>query len=154
MTTGRRSIVSTPPQSTGPAATPGGIAGKVGLSTPQVERVWLYKVQQLKRPNRTPTVLLGHLTAGLRWPGQGLARSLMFHALTAVVRLSEQAGCFCVLIQPLDDDVRALCAAFGFEDLSFDPARSMAIRIADPVRIGFGARDCAGISWRTGSDAA
>jgi hypothetical protein len=50
-------------------------------------------------------------------------------------------GCFCVLTHPLDDDVRALYAAFGFQDLPFDPARSMAVRIADLVRNGFGASD-------------
>ena len=42
---------------------------------------------------------------------------------------------------PLDDDVRALYASFGFEDLPFDPARSMAVRIADLVGSGFGAAD-------------
>jgi hypothetical protein len=46
-----------------------------------------------------------------------------------------------VLTHPLDDDVRALYGAFGFEDLPFDPAHSMAVRIADLVRSGFGAAD-------------
>jgi hypothetical protein len=63
----------------------------------------------------------------------------MFHALTTAVRLSERVGCFCVLTRPLNDDSRALHAASGFEDLPFDPARGIAIRIADLVRSGFGA---------------
>ncbi len=85
--------------------------------------------------------VLGRLAVDLRWQGQGLARSLMFFALTTAVHLSEQVGCFCLLTHPLDDDVRALYAAFGFEDLPFDPARSMAARIADLVRSGFGPAD-------------
>ncbi len=117
------------------------IVGYVSLSTAQVERAWLPKAQQRNRPDPMPSILLGQLADDLRWHGQRTARSLMFYALTTAVRLSEQVGCFCVLTHPLDDDVRALYAAFGFEDLPFDPARSMAVRIADLVRSGFGAAD-------------
>ena len=110
-------------------------------STAQVQRAWLPNAQQRNRPDPMPAILLGQVAVDLRWQGQGIARSLMFYALTTAVRLSEQVGCFCVLTHPLDDDVRALYAAFGFEDLPFDPARSMAVRIADLVRSGFGAAD-------------
>jgi predicted N-acetyltransferase YhbS len=119
----------------------GSIVGYVSLSTAQVERAWLPKAQQRSRPDPMPAILLGQLAVDLRWQGQGIARSLMFYALTTAVRLSDQVGCFCVLTHPLGDDVRALYAAFGFEDLPFDPARSMAVRIADLVRSGFGAAD-------------
>ena len=57
----------------------------------------------------------------------------------SIVGCVSLSGCFCVLTHPLDDDVRALYAAFGFEDLPFDPGRSMAVRIADLARSGFGA---------------
>lgn len=117
----------------------GGIVGCVSLSTAQVERAWLPKAQQRNRPDPLPAILLGQLAVDLRWQKKGIARSLMFYALTTAVRLSGQVGCFCVLTHPLDDDVRALHAAFGFEDLPFDPSRSMAVRIADLVRSGFGA---------------
>jgi predicted N-acetyltransferase YhbS len=119
----------------------GSIVGYVSLSTAQVERAWLPKAQQRNRPDPLPAILLGQLAVDLRWQGQGIARSLMLHALTTTVRLSEEVGCFCVLTHPLDDHVRALYAAFGFEDLPFDPGRSMAVRIADLVRSGFGAAD-------------
>lgn len=119
----------------------GSIVGYVSLSTAQVERAWLPKAQQRNRPDPLPAILLGQLAVDLRWQGQGIAQSLMFYALTTAVRLSDQVGCFCVLTHPLDDDVRALYAAFGFEDLPFDPVRSMAVRIADLVRSGFGAAD-------------
>jgi predicted N-acetyltransferase YhbS len=116
----------------GPEA--GHIAGYVSLSTAQVERAWFPKAQQRNRPDPLPAILLGQSAVDLRWQGQGIARSLMFHALTTAVRLSDEVGCFCVLTHPLDDDVRALYAAFGFEDLPFDPARSMVVRIADLVQ--------------------
>ena len=115
----------------------GGIVGCVCLSTAQGERAWLPKAQQRNRPDPLPAILLGQLAVDLRWQKKGIARSLMFYALTTAVRLSGQVGCFCVLTHPLDDDVRALHAAFGFEDLPFDPSRSMAVRIADLVRSGF-----------------
>ena len=117
------------------------IVGYVSLSTAQIERAWLPKSQQRNRPDPMPAILLGQLAVDLRWQRQGIARSLMFYALTTAVRLSGQFGCFCVLTHPLDDDVRALYAAFGFQDLPFDPARSMAVRIADLVRNGFGETD-------------
>jgi hypothetical protein len=62
----------------------------------------------------------------------------MFYALATAVRFSKEVGCFCVLTHPLDDDVRALYRSFGFDDLPFDPSRSMAVRIADLVHSGFG----------------
>ena len=119
----------------------GSIVGYVSLSTAQIERAWLPKAQQRNRPDPMPAILLGQLAVDLRWQRQGIVRSLMFYALTTAVRLSDQVGCFCVLTHPLDDVVRARYAAFGFEDLPFDPARSMAVRIADLVRNGFGASD-------------
>jgi predicted GNAT family acetyltransferase len=62
-----------------------------------------------------------------RWQGRGVARSLMSFALTTAVRLSKEIGCLCVMTHPLDDGVRALYRSFGFEDLPFDLARSMAV---------------------------
>ncbi len=50
--------------------------------------------------------------------------------LCAHHRQSDRVGCFCVLTHPLDDEVRALYASFGFKDLPFDPAHSIAVRIA------------------------
>jgi predicted N-acetyltransferase YhbS len=116
----------------------GSIAGYVSLSAAHIEREWLPKAQQRNRPNSVPAVLLGQLAVDLQWQGRGVARSLMFYALTTAVRFSKDVGCFCVLTHPLDDDVRALYRSFGFVDLPFDPARGMAVRIADLVRSGFG----------------
>jgi predicted N-acetyltransferase YhbS len=115
------------------------IVGYVSLSAAHIERAWLPKAQQRNRPDPVPTALLGQLAVDRRWQRRGVARSLMFYALTTAVRFSKEVGCFCVLTHPLDDDVRALYRSFGFEDLPFDPSRSMAVRIADLVHNGFGA---------------
>lgn len=118
-----------------------GVVGYVSLSAAQIERAWLPKAPQRNRPDPMPAILLGQLAVDLQWQGRGVARSLMFYALATAVRMSKEVGCFCVLTHPLDDDVRALYGSFGFEDLPFDPARSMAVRISDLVRNGFGAAD-------------
>lgn len=115
----------------------GDLIGFVSLSAAQIERAWLPKAQQRNRPDPMPAILLGQLAVDLRWQGRGVARSLVFYALTTAVRLSREVGCFCVLTHPLDDELRALYARFGFEDLPFDPARSMAVRICDLLHNGF-----------------
>jgi len=114
------------------------IAGYVSLSAAQIERVWLAKAQQRNRPDPIPAVLLGQLAIDQRYQGRGYARSLMFFALTTAVRLSKEVGCFCVLTHPLDDGVRTFYRSFGFEELPFDPERSMAVRIKDLEYNGIG----------------
>lgn len=115
----------------------GDLIGFVSLSAAQIERAWLPKAQQRNRPDPLPAILLGQLAVDLRWQGRGVARSLLFYALTTAVRLSREVGCFCVLTHPLDDELRALYTRFGFEDLPFDPGRSMAVRICDLLHNGF-----------------
>jgi predicted N-acetyltransferase YhbS len=118
--------------------TKGGIIGYVSLSTAQIERAWLAKTEQRNRPDPIPAALLGPLAVHRPYQGRGYARSLMFFALTTIVRVSKDIGCFCLLTQPLDDGVRAFHQSFGFEDLPFDPGRSMVVRIVDLERNGFG----------------
>jgi predicted N-acetyltransferase YhbS len=116
----------------------GGIVGYVSLSAAQIERAFLAKADQRNRPDPIPALLLGQLAVDRRYQGRGYARSLMFFALTTAVRLSDDIGCFCVLTHPLDDGVRDFYRGFGFADLPFDPARSMAVRMIDLVHNGFG----------------
>jgi predicted N-acetyltransferase YhbS len=115
----------------------GAILGYVSLSVAQIERAWLSKAQQRNRPDPVPAVLLGQLAVDRHCQGRGYARSLMFFALTTAVRFSREIGCFCVLTHPIDDGARAFYRGFGFEDLPFDPGRSMAVRIVDLERNGF-----------------
>ncbi len=116
----------------------GSIVGYVRLSAAHIERAWLAKAQQRNRPDPIPAVLLGQLAIDRRYQEHGYARSLMFFALTTIVRFSKDIGCLCMLTHPLDDGIRAFYRSFGFEDLPFDPARSMAVRIIDLEYNGVG----------------
>lgn len=116
----------------------GRIVGYVSLSAAQIERAFLPKAAQRNRPDPIPALLLGQLAVDKGYQGRGHARALMMFALTTAVRLSKDIGCFCVLTHPLDGGVRAFYQSFGFEDLPFDPARSMAVRIIDLLHNGFG----------------
>lgn len=109
----------------------GDIAGFVTLSAGQIEREHLPKSAQRNRPNPIPIVLLGQLAVDKRYHGRGYARSLLLFALTTAVRFSKDIGCLGVLTHPLDDELRIFYRRFGFEDLPFDPKRSMMVRIAD-----------------------
>lgn len=115
----------------------GDIVGYVSLSAAQIEREYLPKAAQRNRPSPIPVILLGQLAADRQHHGKGYARSLMLFALTTAVRLSKDIGCFGVLTHPLDDEVRAFYRRFGFEDLPFDPSRSMIVRMVDLERNGF-----------------
>ena len=115
----------------------GTIVGYVALSTAQIERAFLPKPAQRNQPDPLPAILLAQLAVDRRHQGQGHARSLMWFALTTVMRFSREIGCFAVLTHPLDDEVRAFYRRFGFEDLPGDPNRGMAVRTVDLERNGF-----------------
>lgn len=119
----------------------GRVVGFVSLSASQIERAFVARADQRNRPDPLPALLLGQLAVDQDHQGRGYARSLMLFALTTAVRLSRSIGCFCVLTHPLDNEVRDFYRRHGFEDLPFDPNRSMAVRIIDLVRNGFGADD-------------
>jgi len=117
----------------------GAVIGYVSLSAAQIDRAFLPKAVQRNRPDPVPALLLGQLAVDARHQGRGHARSLLFFALTTATRLSRDMGCFCVLTHPLDDGVRDFYRRFGFDDLPFDPMRSMAVRIVDLIASGFAA---------------
>lgn len=116
----------------------GCVAGFVSLSAAHIERAFVAKSDQRNRPDPLPAMLLGQLGVDRHYQGLGCARSLILFALESVVRFSEEVGCFCVLTHPLDEEVRAFYRAFGFSELPYDPRRSMAVRIVDLTRSGFG----------------
>ncbi|EGX99792.1 GCN5-related N-acetyltransferase [Nitrospirillum viridazoti Y2] len=115
----------------------GVIVGYVSLSAAQIARDYLPKSARRNQPDPLPAILLGQLAIDQRHQGQGYARSLLFFALSTAVRLSREIGCFAVLTHPLDEGVRAFYRRYGFEDLPFDPRRSMIVRIVDLERNGF-----------------
>ena len=112
-------------------ATTGGIIGYVTLSASQIERAFLPKSQQRNRPDPVPTFLLGQLAVDKNYQGQGYAADLMSYVLRTALRASEHIGSAGVITHPLDDNVRGFYAAWGFQDLPFDPRRAMIVRMVD-----------------------
>jgi predicted N-acetyltransferase YhbS len=112
------------------------IVGYVTLSAVQIERQFLAKAHQRNKPDPVPATLLGQLAIHLSHQGQGHARSLLQFALTAALRASREVGSFGVLTHPLDDEVRQFYRRWGFEDLPFDPRRSMIVRMVDLEKSG------------------
>ena len=115
----------------------GTLVGYVTLATAQIEREFLPRQARRHRPTAIPVVLLGQLAVDRRFQGQGLARQLLFYALTTSVAFSQSVGCFGVITHPLDDAMRAFYRKFGFVDLPGDPRHSMIVRIADLEESGF-----------------
>ncbi|GGA77104.1 GCN5 family acetyltransferase [Brucella endophytica] len=113
------------------------VAGYVTLAGGHIEREYLPKASQRNRPEHIPIFLLGQLAVDRRYQGLGIARSLLYYALTASVHIAKSIGCVGVLTHPLDDEVRSFYRRFGFEDLPYDPRRSMIVRIKDLRQNGF-----------------
>ena len=112
------------------------IAGYVTLSAAQIEREFLAKAHQRNKPEPVPATLLGQLGIDKAYQGQGHARSLLLFALTTALRASRDVGSFGVLTHPLDEEVRQFYLRWGFENVPFDPGRSMIVRMIDLERSG------------------
>ena len=113
------------------------IVGYVTMSAAQIEREFLPKAHQRNKPDPVPATLLGQLAIHRAYQGQGHARSLLFFALTVALRASREVGSFGVLTHPIDEQVRQFYRRWGFEDLPFDPKRSMIVRMVDLEKGGF-----------------
>jgi GNAT superfamily N-acetyltransferase len=112
------------------------IAGYVTLSAAQIEREFLAKSHQRNKPDPVPATLLGQLGIDKAHQRQGHARSLLLFALTTALRASRDVGSFGVLTHPLDEQVRQFYRRWGFEDVPFDPSRSMIVRMIDLEKSG------------------
>ena len=116
----------------------GEIVGFVTLSSAQIERAFLPKSQQRNKPDPVPVTLLGQLATHRDYQGKGHARSLLLFALRAALRASREVASFDVITHPIDDQVRAFYARWGFQNLPFDPRRAMIVRMVDLERSSVG----------------
>jgi GNAT superfamily N-acetyltransferase len=119
-------------------AVTGEIVGFVTLSSAQIERAFLPKSQQRNKPDPVPVTLLGQLAIQRDYQGKGHARSLLLFALRAALRASREVGSFGVITHPIDDQVRAFYARWGYQNLPFDPRRAMIVRMVDLERSSVG----------------
>lgn len=70
----------------------GHLVGYVTLSAGQIERAALPKPLQRNRPDPVPATLLGQLAVHKDRQGKGYARLLLFFALRAALRASQDVG--------------------------------------------------------------
>jgi GNAT superfamily N-acetyltransferase len=119
-------------------AVTGEIVGYVTLSAAQIERAFLPKSRQRNKPDPVPVTLLGQLAIHRDYQAKGHARSLLLFALRTALRASREIGSFGVITHPIDDQVRAFYARWGFQDLPFDPRRAMIVRMIDLELSGVG----------------
>ena len=113
------------------------IVGYVTLSAAQNQREFLAKADQRHKPDPIPATLLGQLAIDKAHQGRGHAGSLLRFALTAALRASREVGSFGVITHPIDEQVRQFYRRWGFEDVPFDPRRSMIVRMIDLEKSGF-----------------
>lgn len=116
----------------------GQIVGYVTLSAGQIKRAALPKPLQRNKPDPVPATLLGQLAVHKDHQGKGCARLLLFFALRAALRASQDVGSMCVFTHPLDAAARSFYARWGFVDLPYDPRRGMIVRMVDLERSGMG----------------
>jgi GNAT superfamily N-acetyltransferase len=116
----------------------GSIAGFVTLSAAQIEREFLAKAHRRNKPNPVPATLLGQFAIGGAYQRQGHASSLLRFALVTALRASRDVGSFGVLTHPIDDEARAFYRHHGFDDVPYDPKRSMMVRMIDLEKSGLG----------------
>ena len=89
-------------------------------------------------PARIPVFLLGRLAVDKSEQGKGYARSLLFFATETCARAATEIGSLGVLTHPLDEEVRQFYRRYGFEDVPYDPMRSMIVKMKDILANGFG----------------
>jgi GNAT superfamily N-acetyltransferase len=116
----------------------GAIAGCLTLSAAQIEREFLAKAERRNKPDPLPATLLGQLAVHKDYQGQGYGAALLLFALKAALRASHEVASFGVITHPIDDQVRQFYRRWGFEDLPFDPKRSMVVRMLDLQKSGIG----------------
>jgi GNAT superfamily N-acetyltransferase len=109
----------------------GRIVAYASLSAAQIERGFLPKALQRNSPDPLPVFLLGQLAVDLRDQGKGHSVVILRNMLVTALRAADLIGSVGVITHPLDEKVRGFYARYGFQDLPFDPRRSMMVRSVD-----------------------
>lgn len=114
------------------------VAAYASVCMAEIKREFLPKSDQRNRPDPMPAMLLGQLAVDRSYQGNHLAQSLILATFRTAVRLSDDVGCYFLLTDPLDEEIRAFYRHFDFRDLPYDRNRRMFVRIADLIKNGFG----------------
>jgi len=86
---------------------------------------------QRNRPEQVPALLLGQLAVDKDYQEQGHGVELLAFALRAAMHVSESVGGMAVITHALDEALRRFYARWGFQELPFDPRRTMIVRMID-----------------------
>ncbi|MGV3724827.1 MAG: GNAT family N-acetyltransferase [Actinomycetota bacterium] len=78
-------------------------------------------VRGLPRGRVAPVVLLAQLGVDTRRQGQGLGKSLLYHALLQARKAADHVGCLAVVLDAVDDPTAEFYRLRGFEALTDDP---------------------------------
>jgi GNAT superfamily N-acetyltransferase len=68
-----------------------------------------------------PVLHLGRLATGVSAQGQGIGKSLLFHALRLAIQISDLAGIYAVEVVALDDEAQQFYAKYDFSALPPTP---------------------------------
>ena len=101
------------------------------LSSSEIRRQFLGKSQQRNKPDPIAVTLLGQLAVVTPFQGRGHAGSLLGFALKTTFAAHLKVGSFGVITHPVDDGIRAFYRRWGFQELPFDPERTMIVRMLD-----------------------
>lgn len=115
----------------------GRIVGFVGLSTGAIQRKLMPRKDRHNRPDPIPVILLGQLAVSQQFAGNGIGRSLLFHALKTASVMAEHVDSDGVLTHPLDAEALRFYGKYGFEELVGSAPAAMFLRIKDIKASGF-----------------
>jgi predicted GNAT family N-acyltransferase len=72
---------------------------------------------------KIPCSILGRLAVDSRYQGQHYGYQLLAHALALTQYISEQIGCFCVIVDAKNEKVRSFYIQYGFMPVVDDERR-------------------------------
>lgn len=67
--------------------------------------------------------LIGRLAVDVKYQKQGIGKILLMDALNKILKLSEQAGGYCIAVDAKDECVKQFYMKYGFEPITTNPLR-------------------------------
>jgi ribosomal protein S18 acetylase RimI-like enzyme len=96
-------------------------AGFYTVAAGSIDVACLPKAERKKLPKHlVPTIHLARLAVDTAYRGRGLGETLLFHALSTALELSEKVGAFAVDVWAKTDEARAFYTKYGFLALDDD----------------------------------
>lgn len=81
-----------------------------------------------------PVLHLGRLATDKAAQGQGVGKTLLFHALRLASQMAEMAGLYAVEVVALDDEAQGFYEKYGFTALPVEPPPDERVRLYLPTK--------------------